>query len=204
MSTPPEPEPREGEVVDLPERSIMDLLRDIRSGDVNPKLLTAEEKKLCVLHLTAECGSVSEIAQALKTSERTVYRIRRQIQEEQAVTPDPKFTSMFAGKILHETESLRAQVHRILRDKEAPHAARVEAARVSHEMLDKTAARLQSMGFLHTATVRTETDVTVRNGDIDSLEKLRDEVERLTDIKKRHNPDSPATKEPKDPKGDSQ
>jgi transposase len=164
------------------DRSVLDVVRDIRAGARDARTLAAGDRRLCVMHLTAECLSVAEIAQVLGVSERTVARDRRQIQEEQAIRPDPLFTSVFAGKLLQETEALRAQVHRVLRDKDAPQAVRVEAARVSHEMLDKLAVRLQGMGFLHAAPQRTLAEITHFSGDTATLDEVLREQERLQGV----------------------
>lgn len=163
-------------------RSVLDVLREIKAGLLDPKILSDDDRRQCVVHLTDERLSVAEIAQVMRVSVRTVWRDRRKIQEEQAIRPDPQFTGMFAGKLVHETEALRAHVHRILRDSGASREVRVEAARVSHEMLDKLTARLQSMGFLNTAPQRSQAEVTHFDGDAANLDELGREVERLRQL----------------------
>lgn len=182
MSTAPLPQPSDGHAQPDSGRNVLDVLRDIKAGLLDPKTLADDDRRQCVIHLTEERLSVSEIAQVLKVATRTIWRDRRKIQEEQAIKPDPQMTSMLAGKFAQETDALRAHVHRILRDKDASHADRIEAARVSHEMLDKCLARLQSMGFLPTAPQRTQAEVTHLSGDAATLDELLREQQRLQEI----------------------
>ena len=62
------------------ERPVLELIRQIKSGSLDPRQLPAAERQACVKHLSAEGLSGPEIGQVLKRSDRTIARDRKAIQ----------------------------------------------------------------------------------------------------------------------------
>ena len=62
------------------ERAVLDVIRDIKGGSVNPKQLSTAERRACVKHLGAEGFSVAMMAQILKRNERTIALVSSPVQ----------------------------------------------------------------------------------------------------------------------------
>ncbi len=58
------------------ERPVLEVIRQIKSGSLDPQQLAAAERQACVTHLSAEGLSVPEIGQVLKRCDRTIARDR--------------------------------------------------------------------------------------------------------------------------------
>lgn len=164
------------------ERGVLDVIRGIQHGHLNPRDLSLEERRLCVAHLGAEGLSVPEMAQILRRCERTIARDRRATHEENAIEADPRLAGIFAGRLATEAESSISRIRRVARAKDAPHAVRIDGERACFDILDRLVQRLQSLGFLPSAAQRIQADLTHNVGDLPSLGDLRAELERLERI----------------------
>ena len=106
------------------ERPVLELIRQIKAGSLDPQNLAAAERQACVMHLSAEGLSVPEIGQVLKRSDRTIARDRRAIQEANALQQDPKFAGEMAGILLSEADACISRMRRAVRAVDTPAAVR--------------------------------------------------------------------------------
>lgn len=162
------------------ERSILDLILEIKEGTANPHLISAEDRQACVAHLGAEGLSVPEIAQFLKRNERTITRDRKALQEAAALEHDPSLAGRFAGQLLGEATLCIDRIRRVSRDRDTPPAVKVDAERSCFGIMSDLVQRLQSLGYLPTATQRLQADLTHNIGEIPTFEVLQAEVKRVT------------------------
>ena len=132
-------------------RGVLQTIREIKAGTLKPKLLSPEDRRACVGHVYSEGLSVPQTAEFLKVSERTITRDRKVLQEEGAIDRDPRLAGVVAGQLILEADSCRQHIRRTTRDKNAPHAVRVEGERVCFVILCDLTQRLQSLGYLPTA-----------------------------------------------------
>lgn len=160
---------------------VLGMIRGIREGTVNPRHLRAEDRRLCVEHLSGEGVAIVEIAAVLKVSERTVRRDRQAVLQEHALTPSTELASEYAGRLQMEMERSMTNIRRIARDKGVAPSTRIEGERACIEILDRCVQRLQSMGILPLATQRHEADVTHHIGEL-SIESMQSELDRLNFI----------------------
>lgn len=176
----PDPEPEEP--VESDHATVLDILRAIKSGQVNPRNVRPDDRRLCVAHLVGEGLSVSEVAQVLRISVRTVARDRRAINEENAIQPDARLAGLYAGRLAAEAEATIGRIRRVTRDKDTPHAIKIDGEFKCYDILDRFVQRLQSMGYLPTAAHRIQADLTHNTGDLSSLAELKAELTRLESI----------------------
>jgi transposase-like protein len=159
--------------------SVLELIRRIKSGAVNRKGLSVEDRRACVQHMSLEGMTVPEIAQVLGVGDRTIRRDRKAIQQANALDPDPNLVYEMAGRLWQEAEASRARIRQITRSGETDPSDRIEGERVSFDILDKLMARLQSLGMLPTSSQKVEAELTHHLGDQPSLEEIQSEAQRM-------------------------
>ncbi len=76
---------------------VLSLIKQIKDNTLNPKSLSPEECRRCVDVLWSEGYSAAEMAQIFKTSERTIYRIRKELRDSYALRVDPADARPHAG-----------------------------------------------------------------------------------------------------------
>ena len=164
------------------DRTVLDVIRDIQGDKLDPRHLPAPDRQACVTHLSAEGFSLSEIAQILKRSERTIARDRQAIQEANALKQDPSFAGEMAGILVSEADACISRMRRATRPADTPAAVRVEAERASFVIRSELCQRLQSLGFLPTAAHRVEAHLTHGHAEPPSFDELQNELQRLHEL----------------------
>lgn len=165
-------------------RGVLQILREIKTGTLDPKILRAEDRQACVTHLGLEGATVPEMAQLLGVSDRTIARDRKAIQQQHAIHTDPTLAPLIAGRLMQEAETSNARLRRIGRDPQTPPAVKVASELAAYEVYDKFAQRLQSLGILPQIASRLHADVTHHTGDLTSLDDLRCELARIDSIER--------------------
>ncbi len=66
---------------------VLALINRIKEGKLQPKTLSAEDRRRCVEVLRGEGYTHAEIAHVLQVSERTIHRDVQQIHETRALAP---------------------------------------------------------------------------------------------------------------------
>ncbi len=164
------------------ERPVLGVIRQIKAGSLDSQQLAAAERQACVMHLSAEGFSLSEIAQILKRSERTIARDRQAIQEANALKQDPNCAGEMAGILVSEADACISRMRRATRPADTPAAVRVEAERASFVIRSELCQRLQSLGFLPTAAHRVEAHLTHAHAEPPSFDELENEFQRLHEL----------------------
>ena len=162
-----------------PERGVLELLGEIKSGRLAPKDLKPEDRRACVQHLGAEGYSVPEIAQVLKFSERTIARDRKANQEASALAPDPAYTPVLVGQLMIQMQTAIDHIRRITRDRETPAAVRVDGEHRCYQIQSDFVQRLQRLGYMPTAATRVEADLTHHLGEVPGYEQQMHEIRRI-------------------------
>ncbi len=132
-------------------RGVLQTIREIKQGTLEPKLLSPEDRRACIGHVFTEGLTVVEIAQLFKVSERTITRDRKVLQEEGAIERDPRLAGQIAGRLSDEADLCIQHIRRATRPKDTPPAVRVEGERVCFSIVSDLTQRLQSLGYLPTA-----------------------------------------------------
>ena len=163
------------------DRSVLDVIGEIKSGKIDARALSPVDRQACVAHLMGEGLSMAEVAKILKRNDRTITRDRKAIQERNALAHDPALPGQIAGRLLTEADLCVSHLRRIARDRETPAGARVEAQRACFQILSDMVQRLQGLGYLPSAAQRIEAELTHHDGDLPSIEALISEMERVQD-----------------------
>lgn len=171
--------------------SALALIRQIQSGQVNPKTLSVESRRLCVAQLTSEGVSNSEVAEILKISDRTAARDRKTIREANAVQQDPKLLGEMVGRVIQEAETVVTHLRRVSRDKSSSAADKINAERGVWDVTRHLTQILQSLGFLPTAAHEVKAKVSYEIGQGASVEALLTEIERVQAIHQECLPENP-------------
>lgn len=177
----------------IEERSVLDLIMLIKQGATDPKILSAHDRQACVVHLTAEGLSVPEIAQFLKRNDRTITRDRKAIQEAAALNHDPSLAGRLAGQLVTEAALCIDRIRRVSRDRDTPPAVKVDAEKNCFHILSELVQRLQTLGYLPTATQQLALTHSV--GELPTVDSLDAELGRLKVLAQEHGGDIPEVKQ---------
>lgn len=158
------------------------ILQDIKSGKTDPSLLASSERKLLVSLLMVEGQSTAEIAHLLQVSDRTIERDKQAIRSGNALEKDPQLASLVAGRLVNEAQVCIQRMRKFQRDNNCPPSVKVEAEKSCFHVVDSLAERLQSMGYLPTATQKLQANLTHHSNKSLSFDEIQAEAQRLKEI----------------------
>lgn len=158
------------------------ILQDIKSGKTDPSLLTPAERKILVSLLMSEGQSTAEIAHLLKVSDRTIERDKQIIRKGNALAQDPEFAGIMAGRLVNEAQTSIQRIRKFQRDSGCPPAAKIDGERACFQITSSLAERLQSMGYLPTATQKLQADLNHHPDLTLSFNDIETELQRLKGI----------------------
>lgn len=142
--------------------SPISIIRELQNGSLRADALAPASRRACIEHLHVESYSAAEIAEVFKISVRTVRRDLAQIREGHAVVADSTFVARIVGELVQEAECSIGRLRRIARDRDCPHAAKVDAERAAWSVMREFVEKLQSLGYLPTAAQQIQADLTHR------------------------------------------
>ena len=158
------------------------LLQKIKNGQINPKSIGKEERRLLVRFLKAEGQPTVEIAHLLKVSDKTIERDIKVLHEESTLTKDPKLLGQMAGRLVTEADLCIQRIRKFARGKDTLASVKVDGEHRCFQIFEKTIERLQSLGFLPTAAQKIEADLTHHAALSLTLEEIKLEAERVKKI----------------------
>lgn len=175
-------QPAQKALVTVEERSALDIVRAINSGELDARQLSTEDRQACVEHLLSEALSIPEMAQILLRSERTIARDRKAIQLANAIEHDPQLVGVMAGRILTEADQCISRIRKVCRKNEAPHSVRVDGERACFQIVSEAVQRLQSLGYLPTAAHQLHATLSHSVSDVPKYEELTLQIKQLREI----------------------
>lgn len=164
------------------QNSALSLIRKIREGALIAKDLPSDDRQLCVAELIIQGLSISETAEILGVSERTIARDRSSIRERNALKQDPRLAEEIAGRLQVEAEAAIGRLRRIARDKSNSASDHINAEKAAWQILCEFTERLQSLGYLPTAPRQVNAKLTYGVEEGTSIEALLTEIERVQTI----------------------
>lgn len=171
-------EPIKEAVENHEERSAIDILRLIKSQEVDAKTLKPDDRRTCVVHLLGEGLSTSEIAHLLRCHDRTIERDRRDIRESNSLRVDPGFADRVAGELMTEGDMTISRIRRAARDAGAGPGDRIAAEKSCFEIRCQLIDRLQSLGYLPNAARKTELSIRTDGNALSNLD-LSQEINQM-------------------------
>lgn len=157
---------------------ILETLRGIRSGTLDPRSLDRPTRRLCVEFLFTQGKSVPEVASILKRSERTIFRDLDAIREANAIECDPRLVETFVGELVGEARRVVSELTKMSNNPAVQDGVRELAIRDRFHVLDRLGARLQRLGYLPEASHRIEARITDEEGP--AREALAEMIASLT------------------------
>jgi len=130
------------------DKSAVQLLQEINSGQTNPRKLDKASRQQCVDFLKLEGYAHAQIAQVLKCSEKTVSRDMKDIQDRNKMKPNLPFVMEFTGDVFKKAMNHHSYLMRLARAKEASTADKIQAEFAAWKVIKELVERLQSLGYL--------------------------------------------------------
>jgi len=130
------------------EKSAVQILQEINSGQFDPRLLDSEGRKCCVEALMGEGYTISHMAQVLKRNEKTIRRDLKEIRAQHALSPSQKFTKELVGELVAKALHHSGYLMRIARSKDALPGEKSQAEFAAWKVIKELVEKLQTLGYL--------------------------------------------------------
>jgi len=124
------------------------LLQQINSGLVDPKLLDQLSRQRCIEVMVAEGYTVPHIAQVLKRSEKTISRDLKDIHARHALSPDVEFAKQFIGQVFQKAMNHHDHLVRLARTQGATVGEKAQSEYAAWRVLRELVERLMELGYL--------------------------------------------------------
>lgn len=181
MNTSPKP-PSSSSGADDGAISAISIIRQIQSGQIDPRTLSPESRCACVAHFISEGLSIAETAEILRVAERTIARDRKLIRERNAIEQNPELVNEMVGRALQEGDVVISHLRRVARDKETRPSDKIDAERGVWEVTRQLTQILQSLGYLPNASQQINAKLTHQFEKPQTLTDLLAELNRLMGI----------------------
>ena len=123
------------------DRPILDVIRDLKSGALSGRSLSAELRRQCVETLVIEGLSQAEISSVIGWRVGTVKNDMRAIRAANAMFPSADLEAEILGQYRSQVEMVVARLTRLMRDPDASVADKINANRaiatVTGEFMDR-------------------------------------------------------------------
>ena len=130
------------------DQPLLSLIQEIKSGSTDPKVLPVELRQQIVETLMIEGYVVSQIAQLLNRSEKTIQRDLSQVRSKNSLKPSVDLAKQMIGELVVKARTHNAYLMRLARSKGGSISDKAQAEysawRVSKELVEK----LQTLGYL--------------------------------------------------------
>lgn len=157
------------------DKSAVQLLQDINSGILNPKLIDTSSRQKCVELLIAEGYTYPQISQVLRCSEKTIARDVKKIQSQNALTPNVEFAKELIGELFQKAITHHSYLMRLARSKDGSLAEKAQCEFFAWRVLREMADKFQSLGYLPTMPRQLELMVNAQE-DEQGLDDLKNKI----------------------------
>jgi hypothetical protein len=160
---------------------VLQILKQIRDGVIDPKKLDSEIRQDCVEHLWyVEGRAVAEIAQVLNVSDKTIRRDQDQIRKRNAQKPSADYTLEVFGELLKKATSAHENMMRLSRSPDASVQEKAQAGFYAWKMIQQQIEIAQSLGVAPSQGLKIEADI--HQEEEATPAKLKEELARLEGI----------------------
>lgn len=166
---------------DNEEISAIMLLQKIKSGEINPKTLSKEERQVCVSVLTLQEGfTIAQIAQLMYCCEKTIQRDLGEIRKKNSLSPSLELAREIIGELFIKAQVHASQLMRFARSNEGLLGERVQAEFLAWRVRKELMEKLQTLGYLPSVAQRVEGEIFHHFEDMDGEKGLL-ELKRSVD-----------------------
>ncbi|MEI6092919.1 MAG: ECF-type sigma factor [bacterium] len=175
---------------------ILSLIQGVKDGRVDPSTIDKDIRIKCVEVLWLEGYKISEMAQVLKCSDKTIKRDLNEIREINAISPDVNLAKTIIGEYLLKARNSHSYLSRLARSKEGSINEKAQAEYYAHMVASDSISKLQSLGYLpnaaravvgdifhHYNTDNEAEDLKIITQEIIDLESICPESEKISALK---------------------
>ncbi|MDP3791392.1 MAG: helix-turn-helix domain-containing protein [Candidatus Omnitrophota bacterium] len=164
------------------ESPVFKIIQEIKDKTRDAKDMPKESRQECVETLYSEGYSVSQIAQLLDRSEKTIKRDIQDIRQRGSVRPSVELAAQLVGDMLKKLEVCHSYLVRIAHSKEGSLQEKSQAVYYASKIITEMTERLQTLGYLPSAPQKVIGDIYHHN-DCDD-KSIAEAKEKLKEIEK--------------------
>lgn len=162
------------------ESPVFRIIQEIKDGKREAKDLSKEQRQECVESLDLQGYNVSQIAQALNRSEKTIRRDLQDIRQRRSASPSIELATQVVGNMVAKLEACHSYLVRLANSKEGSVQEKSQAIFYAGKMMLELTEKLQSLGYLPTAPQQVVGDIYHHNDSDDTT--FTEAKERLNEI----------------------
>lgn len=159
-------------------KDAVQLLQQINSGVLDPRLLDKQNRQSCLEALRLEGYTASQAASVLGVSEKTCLRDLKEIRERNALSPNIQFAKEFTGEFFQRALGHHDYLTRLARSKDGTLGEKAQCEYAAFRILRELIEKLQSLGYLPTMPRQLELMVDTRE-DEQNLEDLKAKISAI-------------------------
>ncbi len=157
--------------------TVTDLIARIHSGDIDVSMITGEDRRRCVEHMTLEGVGVDELARIFKKDSRTIYRDLKAIRAANALEPSPEFTAQMIGQLVKEAHTNAGQIRREIRSPTVDTKLRIQGRVSIFEIYNELVRTLVKTSYIAAAPQQITATI---NHDVNLDVSLPELVQQMT------------------------
>lgn len=177
------------------EMPALKILKQINSGELDPKKLTTPQRRQCVEVLKMEAHSHASIAKLLDCSEKTIQRDWDEISKRNAQKPSPEYALRLIAQLIMKANAKEDYLTRLASSKEGSMQEKAQAMYYASKVLLETIQLLQSMGYVPTQPTQIVGDIYHHADEDVDIDALKKEVVKIEKIISEEGISNPAIKE---------
>ncbi len=160
---------------------VLQILKQIKDGILDPKNLAQEIRQDCIEHLWfVEAQSVASMAHLLKVSDKTIRRDQEQIRKCKAQKPSADYTIQVFGELLEKATSVHENMMRLFRSPDASVQEKLQAGFYAWKIIQQQIELAQSLGVAPSQAFKIEANI--RQEEETTPAQLKEELARLEGI----------------------
>lgn len=165
------------------ESPVFKIIQEIKEGKREAKDLSKEQRQECVDSLDLQGYNVSQIAQVLDRSEKTIRRDLLDVKQRRSVKPSLELATQIVGNMIAKLEAAQSCLMRLANAKEGSLKAKSQAIFYAGQMMLELTEKLQSLGYLPSAPQKVIGEVYFHNEDDDkSFAEAKEKLKELETI----------------------
>ena len=160
---------------------VLQIMKQIKDGIIDPKELATEIRRDCVEHLWyVEAQPVASMAHLLKVSDKTIRRDQDEIRKRKAQKPSADYTVQVFGELLEKATSAHENMMRLSRSPDASVQEKAQAGFYAWKMIQQQIEIAQSLVVVPSQALKIE--ASIRQEDETTPAQLKEELTRLEGI----------------------
>ena len=167
------------------ESPVFKIIQEIKDGKREAKDLSKEQRQECVDSLDLQGYNISQIAQVLDRSEKTIRRDLQDVKTRRSVKPSLELATQIVGNMIAKLEAAQSYLMRLANSKEGSLQEKSQAIFYAGKMMLELTEKLQSLGYLPSAPQKVIGEIYLHNEDDDkSFAEAKEKLKEIEAIAK--------------------